>query len=199
MSTTTYTCDREGCNRERTEKTATYRRYKSHFCSVECKAAHQRGAKDRAKDERIRELEEDAIDSDRTIAHLREDRDKARSERDNWKDEAEAAGESVERWKANAREYSDKYLMSDLRRARWKFAAIGSLILLVAVLCTAIWRDNTMPERYHLPTTKPDAGELVIGRQGESRTPHIAYVDSLGVWRDADNGERLEVTKWSRP
>lgn len=194
MSTTTYTCDH--CGKERQQLTRFYRRAKHHFCDNSCHARWRNGAKDRAKDERIKELEamleEMAANSKRVIGHLERGLKDVERERNEYYMDRD-------KWKANAQEYSDKYLISDLRRARWKFAAIGSLILLVAVLCAAIWRDNTIPERYHLPTTKPDAGELVVCWQGESRTPHIAYVDSLGEWRDADNGEKLEVTKWSRP
>ena len=186
MSTTNYNCDQ--CGKPCTAKTVIYNRYKTHFCGKECKAAHQRGAKDRAKDERIRELEEVVKRRDDRIETLRNDRDRVAKEMDQWKANAQiAAGEALDALR--------KYGPIQQRNRKLRALAWAGWTSCLLCLLWALWGHFGR----HLPTTYPDAGELVVCWQGESRTPHIAYVDSLGEWRDADNGEKLEVTKWSRP
>lgn len=186
MSTTTYTCD--NCGTERTQATRFYARAKNHFCDNRCKSAWQRAAPIRAKDERIRELEAEVKLRDDRIETLRNDRDRVAKEMDQWKANARiAAGEVLDVLR--------KYGPIQQRNRKLRALVWAGWVSCLLCFLWALWGQFGR----HLPTTKPDAGELVVGMQGDDRTPHIAYVDSLGEWRDADNGERLEVTKWSRP
>ena len=186
MSTTNYNCDQ--CGKPCTAKTVIYDRYKTHFCGKACKAAHQRGAKDRAKDERIRELEAEVAEKGREMDRLAEMvRDEAAENARLW---AEVIGD-LDRYRSMRSEYK----ALEQRNRRLRDLALAGWTSCLLCLLWALWGQFGR----HLPTTKPDAGEVVIGRQGESRTPHIAYVDSLGEWHDWNNGKKLEVTKWSRP
>lgn len=201
MSTTNYNCDQ--CGKPCTAKTVIYDRYKTHFCGKECKAAHQRGAKDRAKDERIRELEAEVAEKGREMDRLAEMvRDEAAENARLW---AEVIGD-LDRYRSMRSEYK----ALEQRNRRLRDLALAGWTSCLLCLLWALWGQfgrhlsTAAPvpiehSAYLPPTTKPDVGELVVGMQGDDRTPHIAYVDSLGEWRDADNGERLEVTKWSRP
>lgn len=216
MSTTTYTCDH--CGKPCTAKTVIYNRYKTHFCGKGCKAAHQRGAKDRAKDERIRELEANGIEADGLIMKLRGEREMLRSFAEGLREKADtmrSANKALEQRNRKLRALAWVGWTSCLLCLLWALWGQRKVDRL-ATITTELYDTNecavaTAEEAVQFatllaaridgygPDTIPATDSLVVAWQGESRTPHIAYVDSLGEWRDADNGERLEVTKWSRP